>query len=156
MKTIRIRVTVVVEHQGKILLIREKTADQESCYSLPGGVVEHLETIPEATQREVWEETGLLVEMERLLWVDERISRTGEGKHTIGIAVLARLIGEETTPIPAGLDDEDIEWAGWVSLEEWKTLPLYNAARRDQVIDALTGTAYLPDYFGNMLDEGGK
>lgn len=151
MKTIRMRVTVVVEHQGKILLIREKTGG-EVCYGLPGGNVEYLESIPDATQREVQEETGLLVKMERMLWVDERIDSAGEGKHTIGIAVLTKLIGEEEAPTPGGLVDEEIEWAGWVSFEEWETLPLYNSARRDQVILALTSTAYIPDYQGNMLE----
>lgn len=155
MKTIRMRVTVVTLHQGKLLLIREKT-DGKPCYSLPGGIVEFLETVPEATRREVWEETGLLVEMERMLWVDERINRMGEGKHTISIAVLAKLIGEETAPIPGGLDDEEIEWAGWVTTEEWKTLPLYHDAWRDRVIQALAGTNYTPNYLGNMLEGQGS
>lgn len=151
MKTVRMRVTVVVVHQGQILLIREKSGGKIG-YSLPGGNVEYLEGIPEAVRREVWEETGLLVEMDRLIWVDERIDRTGEGKHTVGIAVLARLIGEDTTPIPGGLDDEHIEWAGWVSLVEWKTLPQYAYSRQEQVIQALEGDHYKPAYIGNMLD----
>ncbi|WP_289142329.1 NUDIX domain-containing protein [uncultured Brevibacillus sp.] len=151
MKTISIRVTVVVEHQGRILLIREKTGG-EPCYSLPGGNVEYVETIPEATRREVWEETGLLVSMERLLWVDDRISHSGEGKHTIAVAVLAKLMGEETEPIPGGLDDEEIEWAGWVSLDDWRTLPLYHDAWRELVISALANPGYKAEYLGNMLD----
>ncbi|MBR8660472.1 MULTISPECIES: NUDIX domain-containing protein [Brevibacillus] len=148
MKAIRMRVTVVVEHQGAILLIREKS-DGKPCYSLPGGSVEFLETIPEAVRREVWEETGLLVEFERMLWVDERIDTAGEGKHTIGIGVLARLVGEETAPIPGGLDDEEIDWAGWVPVEEFCTCPEYNPLRREQVIQALTTTGYIPGYIGS-------
>lgn len=155
MNTISIRVTVVVEHQGKILLIREKT-EGEPCYSLPGGNVEYVETIPEATRREVWEETGLLVNMERLLWVDDRINHSGEGKHTIAVAVLARLMGDDTEPIPGGLDDEEIEWAGWVSLDEWKTLHLYHDAWKDLVIQALSDPNYKADYLGNMLEEKDK
>lgn len=156
MKTIGVRVTVVVEHEGKILLIREKNGKGEACYSLPGGHVEHLESIAAATQREVQEETGLLVAIERLLWVDERIERSGEGKHTIGVAVQAKLIGEQTVPAAQGLVDEEIEWAGWVSYEEWKALPLHSSVSREQVIQALTNAAYIPDYLGNMLERKGR
>lgn len=73
------------------------------------------------------------------------------GKHTIGIGVLARLIGEDQTPIPGGLEDEEIEWAGWVPLEEFRSLPLFHPGRREQVIQALTETYYMPRYLGNML-----
>ncbi len=152
MKAVGIRVTVVVVHQEQILLIREKSGGEVG-YCLPGGNVEYLEGIPDAVRREVWEETGLLVEMDRLLWVDERINRTGEGKHTIGIAVLAKFIGEDETPVPGGIEDEHIEWAGWVPLPEWKTDPRYANSRQVQVISALEGEQYKPAYIGNMLDK---
>jgi len=90
--------------------------------------------------------------MERLLWVDDRINHSGEGKHTIAVAVLAKLMGEETEPIPGGLDDEEIEWAGWVSLDDWMTLPLYHDAWRELVISALADPGYKAEYLGNMLD----
>jgi ADP-ribose pyrophosphatase YjhB (NUDIX family) len=146
------RVTVVVVHQEQILLIREKSGGAVG-YGLPGGNVEYLEGIPDAVRREVWEETGLLVEMDRLLWVDERIDRTGDGKHTVGIAVLAKLMGEDATPIPGGIEDEHIEWAGWVPLTEWKTDPKYADSRQEQVICALEKDQYKPAYLGNMLDK---
>lgn len=150
MKTIGMRVTVVVEHQGKILLIKEKKSRGEG-YGLPGGKVEFLESIADAVRREVWEETGLLVEMERLLWVDERIDRAG-GKHTVGIGVLARLAGNETTPIAGGVEDEQIEWAGWITLEEWSRIPLPSRTVRERVIHALSRADAAPDYLGNVLD----
>ena len=152
MKTISLRVTVVVEHQGNILLIKEKKSSGEG-YSLPGGKVEFLESIADAVRREVQEETGLLVEMERVLWVDERMDPAGEGKHTIGIAVLARLAGDVTTPAPGGVEDEQIEWAGWITLEEWKTIPLHPDAVRERVIHALAGTDRSLAYLGNVLGE---
>lgn len=152
MKAVRMRVTVVVVHQEQILLIREKSGGEVG-YCLPGGNVEYLEGIPDAVRREVWEETGLLVEMDRLLWVDERIDRTGEGKHTIGIAVSAKLMGEDATPIPGGIEDEHIEWAGWVPLAEWETDPKYANSRQEQVICALKEDQHKPAYLGNMLDK---
>ncbi|NGQ95276.1 NUDIX hydrolase [Brevibacillus sp. SYP-B805] len=150
MNQIRLRVSVVVVHDGKILLIKEVT-DGVLAYSLPGGGVEFLESIPEATRREVWEETGVLVAYQQMLWLDERIDRNGDGKHTVGVGVLAALVGEETTPIPGGLEDEEIVWAGWVSLEELHTLPFDNDRRREQVLKALKEANYLPGYIGNVM-----
>ncbi|MFY0543953.1 NUDIX domain-containing protein [Brevibacillus sp. H7] len=150
MNPIKMRVTVVVEHQGSILLIKEKSGN-ELYYSLPGGSVEYLETIPEATRREVWEETGVLVEFVRMLWLDERIDKSGDGKHTVGVGVLARPVGEDSTPIPGGVDDEQIVWSGWVTLDQFRSCPLYNLIRRDQVIKALSEPDYKPDYIGNVI-----
>jgi len=143
---------VVVEHQGSILLIKEKRSSGDG-FSLPGGQIEFLETIAAAARREVWEETGLLVEMERLLWVDDRIESTGKGKHTVGIGVIARLVGDQTDPIPGGLEDEQIEWAGWVPLEEWKNFPSLRGQVKNLVWGALTKTDYTPDYHGNVWGE---
>ncbi|MGD8190892.1 NUDIX domain-containing protein [Brevibacillus ginsengisoli] len=151
MDQIRVRVTVVVQHQESILLIKEKSGQQVQ-YSLPGGGIEFQESIADAVRREVWEETGLLVEYAKLLWLDERIHGE-EGKHTIGVGVLAKLIGEETAPIPGGVEDEEIVWAGWVKLEEFKHWPLDNPQRRDQVMKALTDPSYLAAYIGNVFTE---
>ncbi|MBH0328687.1 ADP-ribose pyrophosphatase [Brevibacillus brevis] len=150
MSAIRLRVTVVVEHEGKVLLIREQT-QRGIFYNLPGGIVEYLEAIPDAAKREVMEETGLLVEMERLIWIDDRIDQEGNGKHTVGVGVLAKLVGEETTPTPGGIVDEEIEWAGWVTLDEWKQLPNDHKTRPDQVKQVLSDPTYQPMYLGNML-----
>ena len=152
MKTIGMRVTVVVLHQGNILLIKERKRSGER-YSLPGGKIEFLETIADAVRREVREETGLFVEMERMLWVDERIDHAGDGKHTIGIGVSARLAGEETTPVPGGMEDEQIAWAGWVTPEEWNTLPLESEQVRARVNRVLSGADTAQGYRDNLLDD---
>lgn len=149
MDQIRVRVTVVVVLNNHILLIKEKSGN-ELRYSLPGGGIEYQESIPEAVRREVWEEAGLLVEFVKLLWLDERIYRE-EGKHTIGVGVLAKLIGEEISPIPGGIEGEHIVWAGWVSMDEFKEWPLDNLARRDQVMKALTDPGYEAAYIGNVF-----
>lgn len=151
MDQIRVRVTVVVVHQESILLIKEKSGPKLR-YSLPGGGIEFQESIVDAVRREVWEETGLLVEYDKLLWLDERI-HAEEGKHTIGVGVLAKLIGEEMDPIAGGMEDEEIVWAGWVSLDDFKQWPLDNLQRRDQVIKALSDPDYRTAYIGNVFTD---
>lgn len=152
MGQIRLRVSVVVVHEGQILLIQEETKG-ETAYSLPGGGVELHESIAEAARREVREETGIEVSFERLLWVDERIEKNSQGKHTVGIGVLAKLDpqGSVQAPTPGGVEDEQIVWAGWVDLDDFRTLSLDNLSRRDQVWKALHDPHYVPSYIGNVL-----
>ena len=151
MDQLRVRVTVVVLHRESILLIKEKSG-QGLRFSLPGGGIEFQESVADAVRREVWEETGLLVEYDKLLWLDERIHGE-EGKHTIGVGVLAKLIGEEMDPIAGGMEDEEIVWAGWVTLEEFKQWPLDNLLRRDQVMKAVTDPNYIAAYIGNVFTD---
>jgi len=152
MGQIRMRVSVVVVHEEQILLIQEES-NGTVVYSLPGGGIEFQESIADATKREVREETGMDVTFERLLWVDERIDTQTPGKHTVGIGVLAKLVPhpELKTPAPGGVEGEQIVWAGWVSLEAFRNLPLDNLSRREQVWKALHDPQYVPSYIGNVL-----
>jgi 8-oxo-dGTP pyrophosphatase MutT (NUDIX family) len=60
-------VTVIsLDHRGRVLLV--KHADT-GMWVAPGGSVEPLETPADAAVREMWEETGLLVEPSRVLGV---------------------------------------------------------------------------------------
>ena len=58
--------TIFDNHQQKMLLIRR--IDDER-YAVPGGYMEAGESLTEACIREVYEETGLTVEIERLIGV---------------------------------------------------------------------------------------
>jgi len=80
---------VVVREDGRILVIRRR---DNGHYQAPGGVLELAERIEDGLVREVREETGLLVQPERL---------TGIYKH-MGIGVVAlvfrcRPVGGEPT-----------------------------------------------------------
>jgi ADP-ribose pyrophosphatase YjhB (NUDIX family) len=58
--------TLFDDHRSKILLTRR--ADNHR-WCLPGGAVESGESVTEACEREMWEETGLRVQVGRLLGV---------------------------------------------------------------------------------------
>ena len=63
-----IRVTGILIEDEKLLLVKQKVSDKRN-WSLPGGKLEQGETIEQGIIREVKEETGLDVEIIRLLYL---------------------------------------------------------------------------------------
>ena len=67
----QIRVTGILTENGKILLVKQKI-NSNRAWSLPGGRVEAGEKLDEAIVRELYEETGLVAEVERLIYVCDK------------------------------------------------------------------------------------
>lgn len=63
-----IRVTGVLIEDEKILLVKQKVNDERN-WSLPGGKLERGETLEQGIIREMKEETGLDVTVEKLLYI---------------------------------------------------------------------------------------
>lgn len=59
---------VVTDEIGRVLLVLRGREPSLGRWSVPGGKVEPGETLREATAREVLEETGLVVSVDRELW----------------------------------------------------------------------------------------
>ena len=67
----QIRVTGILIHEGKLLLVKQQVTSDRN-WSLPGGRVEAGETLEDAIIREVKEETGIAVEVNKLLYVCDK------------------------------------------------------------------------------------
>ena len=63
---------IVVNDEGKVLVIRRR---DNGHWEPPGGVLEMSETFEEGARREVLEETGIAVEVERLTGVYKNMNR---------------------------------------------------------------------------------
>jgi len=98
-------------HDGNLLLIRRGHGPAAGQWSVPGGRVEHGETLAEAVTREVREETGLeSVCGEFLGWV-EQIDDENLGHHFVILDFEVTVL-DDTEPVGG----DDAAEAAWVPL----------------------------------------
>lgn len=104
-------VAAVVVHDGMLLLVRRGHGPAAGSWSVPGGRVEHGETLAEAVVREVAEETGLECICGELLGWVELLAEQAEGHHFVILDFVATVL-EHGRPV-AG---DDAAEAAWVPL----------------------------------------
>ena len=124
-----IRVGVVVERDGRMLLVRHEKPGREPYLVLPGGRLEPGETIPECARRELEEETGLEGSFAGVLYVSEFLS---DGRHTVDITVRmeatageARLGYDPEVEPGASPTLKDLVWVEAERLGEVNMLPTW-------------------------------
>jgi 8-oxo-dGTP diphosphatase len=116
---------IVTDGQGRLLMIKRGHDPGAGLWSIPGGRIEPGETDAEALVREMIEETGLTVEVGRLIG---RVQRPGLNGAVIDIRDYAVTVTGGT--LRAGDDAAD---ARWVAPGELESLDI-----TEGLIDALT------------------
>lgn len=87
--------SAVIENDGQILLVENQRADGRIDWSMPGGVIEADENPIEGLQREVFEETGLVVQLwGPLLWTTTARSES-MGFNLVAETYVAHAVGGE-------------------------------------------------------------
>ncbi|MEJ2657190.1 MAG: NUDIX hydrolase [Desulfobacterales bacterium] len=82
----------------------------ESQWAIPGGCVELGETLQEAAQREITEETGILIQAGKPIYTFDVVERDKNGRikfHYVIVDLAADYISGE---IRAGDDAADVRW----------------------------------------------
>ncbi len=101
---------VIVDDDGRVLLVRRGHAPSAGLWSVPGGRVEAGETVARAAVREVAEETGLAVEVAECLWTIEVPAAEPDTTYRIH-DFAARVVGGE---LHSGDDAAEARWfAPW-------------------------------------------
>ena len=103
----QLAVSAVIFRDGKVLLVRRARSPGKGFYSLPGGRVEHGESLHQALTREVDEETGLRIDIVGLAGWREVLPGASAGGHYVIMSFAARWAALE--PV---LNDEhdDYKW----------------------------------------------
>jgi ADP-ribose pyrophosphatase YjhB (NUDIX family) len=124
---------VLVEQNGKILLVRESAAPFRGKWSLPGGRLQPGESIRRTAERELQEETGILPELTGLLYIDQLVG-TEAGGGRIRFVFLAKPAGGELKKI----EDEHSMCADWFAHEDIRRLDPRSPFLQ-QVVDVFHG-----------------
>lgn len=90
LETPKLMVDVVIPTEGGVVLVRRGNDPFEGQWALPGGFVEVGESVEKAAAREAEEETGLVVEIEKLVGVYSEPGRDPRG-HNVSVAFRTRV-----------------------------------------------------------------
>ena len=124
MRRPEVGVGAVAVHDGALLMVRRGRGPGAGEWSVPGGHVEMGETLHEAIVREVAEETGLEVVVDRYLGWLERIGEVGdvdpEPYHFVILDFAVTPLDASQPPV-AGDDAAEV---AWVPLHEVSDLRL--------------------------------
>jgi 8-oxo-dGTP diphosphatase len=112
-------VSAIIVQDDRVLLVKRGCEPNIGLWSFPGGSIEPGETARQAIEREVLEETSLVIEAGEVAGVHDVISRDGEALlfHYVIINFHARVLSGE---LKASSDAAD---AGWFTLDEVANLP---------------------------------
>jgi ADP-ribose pyrophosphatase YjhB (NUDIX family) len=123
-------VGVILEKKNRIVLVRRRYEPQAGLWGLPAGFMEYGETPEQTAIREVREETGLTVEIDRLHGAYRGGSQAGAR-----VLLLVYLASIRAGRLRAGDDAEAVDWFEFGAFPELaftshrRALREYDAAR---------------------------
>lgn len=130
---------VLFNNENQLLLVKQRHEGKD-IWMVPGGGIEEGESSQDAAIREVMEETGLIVHVERLLWHVEEVSEE-RGQRFVNF-FLGSIIGgqpELGSDPEFGEDDQVLEDLKFFSQDEIAQLDhVYPDYLRDELWDELT------------------
>ena len=139
MPDVKLKVTcsLMIEHEGKLLLVQEADAEIYGLWNQPAGHVEPGETFAECALREAREETGYDVE---LTGIQAIYYDMAAGEEDINICFRARPLGDPRHPL-----EPDVLRAEWFTRDQLRAFPREHwrhARARRRLEDWLAGKAF--------------
>ncbi len=138
------RVSVIVIQDEQILLVKHRKGNRQY-WVLPGGRLEYGETFFECAVRELKEETGLDVEVERFVFLSEAIA-PDRLHHIVNIYLKAKVVGGimklGNEPVLAGVD--------FIALSELERIVLFPPIGKVILESLPSGFHNGIEYLGNL------
>ena len=125
--TPQVAVGAFVVKDNMVLLVKRNRPPSEGLWAIPGGGVELGETLQEAAEREISEETGIVIQAKKPIYTFDVIERDENGDirfHYVIVDLAADYISGE---LSAG---DDAVAVSWVSLEDLNERNVSDATRK--------------------------
>ena len=123
----RVAVGAIVFKSNKVLLVRRGKPPAENQWAIPGGRVEVGETLQEAAEREILEETGVAIRALEPVYTFDVIDRDVDGRVRFHY-VIVDLTADYISGKPRAGDDASA--ARWVSSEELASMKVSAKTRQ--------------------------
>ncbi len=123
----QLAVGALVRHAGAVLLIKRASQPDAGQWAIPGGKVHAGETLQQAAEREIREETGITVRAGEPVFCFDLIEHDEQGNlrfHYVIVDVLAEYISGE-----AKAADDALE-AAWIQYNELDQYNLNSTTRK--------------------------
>ena len=132
----RVAVGAVVIHNERILLVKRGKQPAQDEWAIPGGSVELGETLQAAAEREIREETGVIIRAGKIIYTFDTIVKDGDRTrfHYVILDFEASYVAGEPR---AG---DDVLEAGWFAPDDLKTLGVNSRTLR-----LLAKIGFIPD-----------
>lgn len=106
----RVAVGAVVFKGDKVLLVLRGKPPADKQWSIPGGCVELGETLQEAAEREIAEETGIIIQAKNPVYIFDVIERDEDGHVRFHYVIIDLAADYITGELRAGDDAVDVDW----------------------------------------------
>lgn len=117
----QVAVGAIVIKDGKVLLVKRGNPPGKGLWAIPGGRVRVGETLKEATEREIKEETGIIIRAKNPIYPFDIILKDSEGRvqfHYVILDFMGDYITGKVTP------GDDVNDARWFSAHEIMEIPV--------------------------------
>jgi ADP-ribose pyrophosphatase len=119
----RVAVGALVFKEGRVLLVRRGKAPARSQWAIPGGSVNLGESLQQAAQREIFEETGIRIAAGRPVYVFDVVDVAGDGRVRYHYVIIDLEAVYQGGTLRCGDDALDARWVAPADLQDLEVNP---------------------------------
>ncbi len=122
-----VAVGALVLRDNKVLLVKRNHPPAQGLWALPGGRVNLGETLQQAAQREIKEETGLDIIPGPPIYSFDSIHRDSDGQVRFHYVIIDLLAEYKSGTLKAGDDASEV---GWFSLDDLEKIQVNESTKK--------------------------